>query len=101
MIFLVLATAQAVSPAPPEKIDLTIRQSCNAKSPTNDEIVVCGLRDGRSPYRLPQSITPHGSDIPKVEVGLSEGVNAIVQTESADVGGFPSNRIMIGLKMKF
>lgn len=91
---------QAVGSAPPQTIDLTIRQPCPAPSP--GEIVVCaGQDDGRSPYRIQPTPPPSGSAIPKAETQLADGVAAAVETESHDVGGFPSKRAMVRLKIKF
>jgi len=93
--------AQAVTSAPPKKIDLTIPQPCRAQKPSDDEIVVCARRDGElSPYRIGQPPSRR-SDVPKAELQLADGVAASAETESADVGGFPSNRVMVRLKIKF
>jgi hypothetical protein len=93
--------AQAVTSVPPEKIDLTIRQPCEARESKSDEIVVCARRnDGSSPYRISQP-PPRQSDIPKAELQLADGLNASAETESANVGGFLSNRMMVRLKIKF
>ena len=32
---------------------------------------------------------------------LDQGLSASAETESYDVGGFPSNRLMVRLKIKF
>ncbi len=101
MVFLVLALAQAVSASPPERIDLTLPQPCRSKQADTGEIVVCANRNGESPYRLQQPEPSAGKTVPKAEVKVAEGVNAGVETEAADVGGFVSNRAMVRLKIKF
>ena len=94
--------AQAVSASPPERVDLTLPQPCAEQRTAADEVVVCANRDGESPYRLKEPAAPEEKPtLPKAEVQIAEGVIAGVGTEGADVGGFPSNRIMLKLKVKF
>ena len=96
------AAAQAMSASPPERVDLTIPQPCAEKRADNGEVVVCANRNGVSPYRLQEPETPpEGSALPEAEVKIADGVTVGAGTEQADVGGFPSNRIMVGLKIKF
>lgn len=91
---------QAIGSTPPETIDLTVPQPCAAPAPADGEILVCAGRDGRGPYRI-QPAPPAGSDVAKAETQLANGVNASVETESHDVGGFPSKRAMVRLKIRF
>lgn len=62
------------------------------------DIVVCGRR-GKDRYRIPP--------LPPVNEGLGTaereiaGVHAGAHVEQVGVGGFPSNRIMAGIKIKF
>ena len=92
---------QAANPAPPGKIDLTPSRTCETGTLATSEVVVCGRRgDGSSPYRLKQ-LAPPPSDIPRAEAQLSDGVSASADTENYDVGGRPSNRLMLRLKIKF
>ena len=53
-----------------------------------------------SPYRLENAAKPKRKSA-KAEMQLGEGVSAGAETESADVGGFTSNRVMLRLKVKF
>jgi len=99
-MLLTLVVAQAVSASPPERVDLTIRQPCQAQTSAPDEVVVCA-RTGENPYRLKQLPAPPPRELPKAEVQVAEGVQAGVETEQADVGGHPSNRAMLRLKVKF
>ena len=85
--------------APPERIDLTIPQPCRAESA--GEVVVCANRNGESPYRLKQPAEQAKKGLPKAEKQIAEGVSVAAETEAVDVGGFPSNRAMIRLKIKF
>ena len=102
MISLIFAAiAQAVSSTPPEEIDLTIRHPCEIRKAIDNEIVVCARReDGSSPYRIKQP-PPRQTERGKAELQLADGVSAAAETESADVGGFRSNRAMIRVKIKF
>jgi hypothetical protein len=94
------AVAQAISASPPERVDLTIPQPCNPAAAAKDEVVVCANKNGESPYRLREQPTPK-KDVPKAELSVAEGVSVAAETESVDVGGFPSERAMIRLKLKF
>lgn len=95
------ALAQAVSSTPPERIDLTIPQPCETQRSTDQEIVVCARPNGAiSPYRIKQ-LPPQHSEVPKAEFQIANGVGVGAETESADVGGFTSNRLMARLKIKF
>ena len=99
---LVLASlAQAVMARPPERIDLTFPQPCAAQKSTSEEIVVCARPDGVSPYRLKQPAPVATKGAPKAEVAIADGVAVGAETESANVGGFTSNRLMARIKIKF
>ena len=101
-MMLLLAVAQAMSASPPERVDLTIPQPCAEQRTETGELVVCANRNGVSPYRLQAPEPPaEGSALPEAAVKIADGVTANAGTEQADVGGFPSNRIMAGLKIKF
>ena len=91
---------QAVTGSPPQVIDLTIRQPC-APHEQSSEVTVCGRRPGdASPYRIDQPLA-RGSDLPKAELQIVDGVRVSAETEASSVGGFQSNRAMIRLKVKF
>ena len=94
-----LMLAQVVTSAPPERIDLTVQQSCRAANA--GEVVVCANRNGESPYRLKPPIQQAKEGLPKAAKQIADGVSIAGETEQADVGGFPSNRAMIRLKIKF
>ena len=102
MSLLLAAVLQAAGASPPERVDLTIPQSCAAQRPETDEVVVCAHRNGESPYRLTDVPAPaEGEALPKAEVQVAEGVSVGAEMEKADVGGFDSNRAMVRLKVKF
>ena len=100
MSLILAALALAVASRPPERIDLTIPQPCTAQKSTSEEIVVYARPDGVSPYRLKQPPAPT-KDAPKAEVAIAKGMAVGAETESADVGGFTSNRLMARIKIKF
>ncbi len=96
-----LVTASPVS-EPADKIDVTVLRPCKTQETVSNEIVVCARRaDGLGPYRIKQLPPNAGSGVPRAEVTLAHGVVASADTERADVGGFPSNRLMVGIKIKF
>jgi hypothetical protein len=98
---LLAALLQAAAAVPPEKVDLTIPQPCGARRSTDSEIVVCGHRgDGSSPYRIAPS-PPQGPAVPKAEMQVADGVKIAAEAENANVGGFPSDRFVLRLKVKF
>ena len=53
-----------------------------------------------SPYRINQAV-PRQLEPPKAELQLADGLTAAAETENVDVGGFPSNRLMVRFKIKF
>ena len=95
-----IAITQAISASPPERIDLTIPQPCRSEAASSDEVVVCANRKGENPYRLLEA-PPRPKGVPKAELSVAEGVSVAGETEQADVGGTPSNRVMFRLKVKF
>jgi hypothetical protein len=101
MMLLSLALAQIASAPVRETIDLTIPQPCRAEQQSSGEVVVCANRKGESPYRLKQPVETRKEGLPKAEAQIAEGVTLSGETEGVDVGGFPSNRAMIRLKLKF
>ena len=73
---------------------------CRAASVREDEVVVCGRRNGPSPYRIgPQAPSP--PTLPDARFQIADGVEGKVSTEQGDVGGIPTNRAMVSLKIKF
>lgn len=93
--------SQVMSATPPETIDLTIPQPCRPDQQSSGEVVVCANRNGESPYRLKEPSRMKREGLPKAEAQIAEGVSVSGETENVDVGGFPSNRAMIRVKIKF
>jgi len=99
-MLLLFAVAQAASSVPTGKIDLTTHQSCET-TPSDDDVIVCGRRrDDQSRYRIPPTAM-RGSNMPKAAWRLGNGVGLAAETEQVDIGGAPSNRIMIRFKFPF
>jgi hypothetical protein len=99
MLMLMFLTLHVADPA----TDLTgkiLADRCRAASIREDEVVVCGRRDGQSPYRIgPQRPTP--PTLPNAEFKISGGVAAKLSAEQGEIGGIPTNRALITLKIKF
>ena len=73
---------------------------CDPRRAAADEVVVCGRRDSQSPYRIgPQPELPPA--IPNAEFRLLDGVGLKLHAEEGEVGGVPTNRAMVSLKIKF
>jgi hypothetical protein len=93
--------AQAVASVPQQSVDVTVRQTCETQASNEREILVCAHRSGAlGPYRI-KELPARQSSIPRAEVQLADGVSASADATRADVGSFPSNRLMLGLKIKF
>lgn len=99
MLLLTFLSLQAVEPS--DLLDRKILPDrCRVASVSEDDVVVCGRRDGRSPYRIgPQLPTPPA--LPDAQFNISDGVAAKLSAEQGEVGGIPTNRAMITLKIKF
>lgn len=67
----------------------------------DDEVVVCGRRDdGRFRLKPLPPTYAESERLPKAETSLLGG-KAAVETEQGDVGGVPSNRVMLRFKAPF
>jgi len=84
------------APPPPKPVRLA-PQGCRPAS--NGDIVVCARDD--SVYRLsklPDRYQRSDSIIPTARTRLADGSTLSAETEQADVGGFPSDRLMLRWK---
>ena len=101
MTLLFLIMAQAADPAAIDSTASVVPPRCGAERPLNGEIVVCGNRGERtSPYRINQPPAPQ-EGLPKAQMQIADGVSASAETEQQILGGWPSNRFMVRLKIKF
>lgn len=100
MLWLTFIALQAVDPSHPNNSLLTQPRRCHTQSSSGDEVVVCGRREGQSPYRIgPQPPAP--PTLPNAEFKISDGIEAKLSGEQGEIGGIPTNRAMISLKIKF
>ena len=91
-LFLIQAAVPSEAPRP------SLVPRCTIADP--DEIVVCGTRDNRK-YRLdPLPDQPPPKRI-KTYLTLAPGVTIGFGGEQGSVGGIPTNRGMLTLKIKF
>jgi len=100
-VLLMLLMVQAVTGTPPQSIDLLVRPAPSCTAIGADDVVVCGRRDDDR-YRLPPQ---HPTSEAKEGLGRAEtrigNARVGAETEQVDVGGFPSNRIMVRIKVPF
>lgn len=100
-IVLVLQAGGAAS-ASPTAAPIRVTPTCPAPTEGGD-VVVCGRVD-RDRFRLaplPDRYQRSAAALPKAEVPLLGRLKGAAETEQADVGGFPSNRVMLRLKLPF
>jgi hypothetical protein len=77
---------------------------CGPHGQSDNEILVCGDRDRESHYRLRPIDNPHDfrSNGKPVRASVEVGSGTLgVANEQKKVGGFPSNRITLTLKIPF
>jgi len=94
--------ASGAASGTPDPAPIRLTAPCPGPSDGGD-VVVCGRSRGDE-YRLkplPDRYRPSAQAIPRAQVPLAGGFKGAAETEQADVGGFPSNRIMLRLKRPF
>ncbi len=96
-----LLLVQAASLPPATVIDLkTPTAKCAPKD--DDEVVVCGSRGARSPYRLPELPTKYEPKPKIAETQLAHGVKGRLAIESVELpGGGKSDRAMVRITVGF
>jgi len=101
MLLPIFVAIQSVEPLQESSILHALQpQRCEASRGQNGEIVVCGRRNEQSPYRIgPQAPSPPA--LPNAEFSLSDGVKVKLQAEQGELGGIPTNRAMVTLKIRF
>ncbi len=100
MLLLIAVALQAAAPPAATRDSRHQSEPC-AKTTANDgEILVCARREGPSRYRVePQPAPP--PPLPDAEFQLFSGVRAKVGAEQGEVGGIPTNRAMVSIKIRF
>lgn len=92
--------AATAATAPPHVFLHPLSDGCDSRAPA-DEVVVCGDKQADERYRLRPSDARNYAEPPvRAQVKLGNGT-AGVTNEQADIGGWPSNRVMITLKFPF
>ena len=98
-MLLTFLSLQAVAPSTDPATQF-LSDRCRAATPGEDEVVVCGRRDGQSPYRIgPQAPAPPA--LPDARFKIKDGVEAKLSAEQGEIGGIPTNRAMVTFKFKF
>lgn len=99
MLFLVLLSTQALNPLPVPPTGQIVTDPC-APGPDKDAIVICGTRDKDSRYRI-GPLPPTPPTLPDATYRLGKNTNLSAEAEQGEVGGIPTNRAMVKLKIKF
>ena len=101
---MVLAIVLVLTAAAPVPVDFDLakmpRSQSLCRQPETDQIIVCASKANPS-----DRVTDLGSAdepyLPKAELKLFGDVKASVENEAANIGGFPSNRMMVRVKIPF
>lgn len=100
MILALLLQAAVSGPVLPQPRPVLPRD-CPKARPGDTAIVVCGR--GQAEFRLravPERYATDPQALPKAAMKIGDNTVA-AETEQAEVGGFPSNRVMLRLKRPF
>jgi len=108
LLFLLAATTDlTVATEPPQALQLSPPHNYLKLPPATcgkgniDEVVVCGARDADKRYRLQSMDEQKYAEAPiRAETKLAGGTLGVAGGQK-NVGGFPSNRIMLSFKIKF
>lgn len=100
MIVGLLLQAAVAGPVLPQPRSVLPRE-CPKPEPGDTDIVVCGR--GQAQFRLRTTPERYSSDpdaLPKARTTIG-GNTVSAETEQGDVGGIPTNRVMLRLKRPF
>lgn len=106
-MLILLASAQAIAPAPGDServvINIIAPAPCSDKDDIgfDEEIVVCAKREQASTHRISGAEGSVDQLVPRAEVRLADGTTVAAETESTDLGMARSQRLMVRLKVKF
>ena len=88
----------------PAKIDFDLARLLNraaeCRSSNGDQIIVCAAKIVRD-NRVTDLGSTNEAYLPKAEVKLFGAVKGTVENEAVAVGGFPSKRMMVRVKIPF
>lgn len=96
---LLFAQAVAMSPMPDFDLEQVRPAPAPCGSASGEDIVVCGRRRDQR-LQAPDERFEPDHRLPKAEVGVG-GAKLSVEGEAASIGGIPTNRAMIRLKIPF
>lgn len=102
-IFLLVMALQATSDVTAMP-DPTVASECvhNQHQPAgSEEVIVCANRYQGSPYRLREPARKTADGLPPAQMQIGKGLSLAAETEGVEVGGLPSKRAMIRLKIRF
>jgi hypothetical protein len=103
MLLLLLAIAQPASSITTGDAEPPVLTTSPAKCGTpakqkSGEIVVCAKRS--EGYRI-GPVAPPAPALPRAQLQISENVGAKIDLEQETISGFPSNRVMLSVKIRF
>lgn len=101
MLAALLMGLQVVGPPAPASEGPRPSRPCPTEPDPSGDVVVCGRAD-QERFRL-RPLPGRADDpaTPRAEIGVLGDLKAAAETEQGNVGGFPSNRIMLRLKLPF
>ena len=100
MVIPIIVLLQSAATAESREAAGKPRDPCDPGRADTDEVVVCGRRDSQSPYRIgPQPDLPPA--LPNAEFRLLDSVGLKLHADQGEVGGIPTNRGMVSIKIKF
>ena len=95
---LLLLSQSTANPQPPRIVIDLLPKPCAKPSEQSNDIVVCGRRE--EPYRI-GPMAPVPPALPDAKIGISEDATLAAEAQQGEIGGIPTNRAMITLKIKF
>src|SRR6476660_1063473 len=98
-LLLSLAEVSASSPETPPEEAATPSSNCAPQA--SDEVVVCGSRNGPSPYRLPKVATGQADGPRRAAINIAPGVQLSADVGSSEMPGAQGVALMAKIKIKF
>ena len=95
---LLLLSQSTARPQQPRILIDLLPKPCTHPSEQAGEIVVCGRRE--EPYRI-GPISPTPPALPEAKIGIGEDATLSAEARQGEIGGIPTNRAMLTLKVKF